>query len=83
MSAKHPGDILKNELRVKGMSQSELARRLGVTRSHVSDIIRGRRGICARLALKLELVLGPSAFYWMKAQAVWDLELARTHGVGV
>lgn len=73
----HPGEILLDELEERGMSQSELATRLGVSAKHVNRIIKGRAGFSASFAVKLETVLGISAKFWLNVQANHDLRLAR------
>lgn len=59
------------------MTQSELALRLGVPFPRVNEIIRGRRGITADTALRLEAVLDTPAEDWMAMQSAWELWRAR------
>jgi addiction module HigA family antidote len=59
------------------MTQSELATRLGVPFPRVNEIVRGRRGITADTALRLEAVLGTPAEGWMALQSTWELWRAR------
>jgi HTH-type transcriptional regulator/antitoxin HigA len=54
-----------------------MARRLGHSPKHVSDLYAGRRRITAPLAIKLERVLGHSAKEWLMLQMEWDLKMAR------
>ena len=55
---KKQGPTIKNALRVRGMSQGELARRLGVTASHISKVIGGTRGFSKRQTLAVSEILG-------------------------
>lgn len=74
----HPGRILLEEhLEPREMTQSELALRLGVPFPRVNEIIRGRRGITADTALRLEAVLHTPAEEWMAMQSAWELWRAR------
>lgn len=74
----HPGRILLEEhLEPREMTQSELALRLGVPFPRVNEIIRGRRGITADTALRLEAVLDTPAEEWMAMQSAWELWRAR------
>jgi len=73
----HPGEDLKDELEARGMSQAELAKLLGMEKSQLNEIIRGKRNMSANIALLLEEVLGISAEFWMNAQKQNELDKAR------
>lgn len=70
----HPGEILAEDLADAGISQSSLARALGVPRSRISEIVRGERDISADTALRLARFFGTSERYWLNLQAHYDLE---------
>jgi addiction module HigA family antidote len=72
----HPGEILADELAEIGVSQSELARALGVPRSRISDIIRGVRPITADTGLRLSRYFGTSDRFWINLQADYDTQVA-------
>lgn len=73
----HPGEILLEEfLQPMGMTQVELAEKLGWTKAKLNELIRGKRGITAKTALDLAEVLGTSAKLWMNFQSTWDLDQA-------
>ena len=73
----HPGEVLlETFLRPSGMTQTALARKLSWTRTRLSELIRGKRGITADAALDLARVLGTSAKLWMNFQATFDLNRA-------
>ena len=73
----HPGEILLEEfLEPMGMTQTELAGKLGWTRARLNELIKGKRGITAESALDLAEVLGTSAKLWMNLQATYDLDQA-------
>ncbi len=73
----HPGEILLEEfLQPMGMTQVELAEKLGWTKARLNELIRGKRGITAESALDLASVLGTSAKLWMNFQSTWDLDQA-------
>lgn len=72
-----PGEILDEEfLKPMGLSQSELARRMGVTRMRISEIIRGKRVITAETAILLSKAFGTSARFWLNLQTSHDLAIA-------
>ena len=69
-----PGDLLADLLECNEMSQSECARRLGVSRRRVIALIKGRR-ISAATARKLSEVFGNGPEIWLLMQAqveAWD-----------
>jgi len=73
----HPGRILRQEfLQPAAISQYRLAKATGLTQTLISGILRGRRGITAATALRLERALGISAQTWLNLQSLYDLEKA-------
>jgi addiction module HigA family antidote len=73
----HPGRILREEfMEPGGISQYRLAKATGLSQVQVGNIIRGRRGISAETALRLERALGMSAQTWMNLQTLYELEKA-------
>ena len=73
----HPGELLAEELEVRGMTQRELALAMGRPPQLVSEIVRGRRGISAETALQLEAALGTAAHIWVGLDADYRLALAQ------
>jgi antitoxin HigA-1 len=70
----HPGEMLLEEfLRPLGMTQVELAKRLGVSYPRVSEIIHAKRSVTPDTALRLERLLGMDAEFWLNLQRDWDL----------
>lgn len=73
-----PGQILKEEFLTEyNLSQSELARVIGISPNRFAEIIHNRRRITADTALRLSLYFGNSAEFWMNLQTNYDLKLAR------
>jgi addiction module HigA family antidote len=73
----HPGRILREEfMEPAGISQYRLAQATGLSQVQVGNIVRGRRGISAETALRLERALGMSAQTWLNLQTLYDLEKA-------
>jgi addiction module HigA family antidote len=74
----HPGEILLEEyLKPMGLSQLELARRMGVPIQRVNTLINGKRGMTAATAILLSRVLKTSSQFWMNLQVAVDLYEAR------
>jgi antitoxin HigA-1 len=70
----HPGEMLLEEfVKPIGVTQVELARRLGVSYPRLNEIIKGRRAVTPDTALRLSRVLGMSADFWLGLQHDWDL----------
>lgn len=71
--AVHPGEVLGEKLEELGMTQSEFADRMDLSRKHVSQIIRGRVRLTVQIAIRAERVLGISAALLVRMQADYDL----------
>ena len=70
----HPGDILKHDVLPElGLTVTEAAQQLGMSRVAFSRVINGRAAISANLALRLADWLMPSAESWLRMQAAYDL----------
>jgi addiction module HigA family antidote len=74
--AVHPGLVLKDELDERDITQTALARHVGVLAKTVNEICRGKRGISAEMALKLSMALGASPTFWLNLQTNWELSQA-------
>lgn len=74
-----PGEILLEEfLEPFGVSQYELAKRIGVDQTRISRIVRGKQAITADTALRLAAFFGTTPQFWLRLQEGYDLALART-----
>ena len=70
----HPGRFLWDDfLKPLGISQSALARHIGVNPRVINEICREKRNISPRMAQLLEAAIEMSAEFWMNAQAAYDL----------
>lgn len=63
-----PGEILLDIIQARGISQKELAEKMGRNSSKISAIVNGKKAITAETALQLELVLGIKSSFWLNAQ---------------
>jgi len=73
----HPGIFLVEEIVERGLLKKDVAKELEILPHHLSEIFAGKRNISARLAIKLENLLGVSAAYWAGLQLDYDLQQAR------
>ncbi len=69
----HPGAVLKDELEERGITQTQLARHIGVLPKTINEICRGKRGISAEMAVQLSRALGASPAFWLNLQKNWEL----------
>lgn len=67
-----PGDILAEELRSRGMSQTDLAHRTSLSIKHVNQIIKRNASLSADVALAFERALGVPAQVWLRTEAAWQ-----------
>ena len=74
----HPGQHIRLEyLEPLGLTVTEAARILGVTRANLSNIVNGRSGISPEMAVRLAKAFGGSAEIWLRLQASYDLAQVR------
>lgn len=73
----HPGLSVRHDcLEPLGLSVTEAARKLGVSRKQLSDIVNGRSGLSAEMAIRLDKAFGGGAATWIRLQAAYDLAQA-------
>jgi addiction module HigA family antidote len=78
----HPGEILMEEfLRPMGLSQTALARAIGVPPRRVNEIVLAKRAITADTDLRLARYFGVSDGFFLQLQTDYDL-LARRRKIG-
>jgi antitoxin HigA-1 len=72
--ATHPGELIKEEIEARGITQKKLASQMGISYTVLNDIVRGRRCINTECALLLEAALGIEAGLWLKLQGEYDMQ---------
>lgn len=70
-----PGDTIQEHIDFIGMSQAELAERMGRPKEKINDIIKGREPITTPTAFQLEKVLGIPASFWLNREKTYRQEL--------
>lgn len=74
----HPGEVLKQlYLELLGLSVTEAAGALGVSRKTLSALINGRYGVSPNMAIRLSKAFGTSPRLWLNMQQNYDLWAAR------
>lgn len=72
--ATHPGEIIRDELKERGMTQKQLSEQTGIKTSVLSETINGKRSVSMNVAIALEKALGIPAEIWMNLQNQYDLD---------
>ena len=73
----HPGEVLREEfLEPMGLSVYAIAKAIGVPRSRINEIARGRQGISAAIALRLGKAFDVDPQWFMNMQTKYDLWVA-------
>ena len=73
----HPGEVLKDELETRGISQRRLADTMGMGYSVLNEILNGRRPLTAKTALMFEAALDVPADSLMYLQTKYNMQTAR------
>ena len=73
----HPGEVLKDEIDARGITQRQLAESVGLTYSVVNEILNGRRSLTAKTALMFEAALDIPADALMYLQMKYNMQTTR------
>jgi antitoxin HigA-1 len=79
----HPGEMIGDSLEELGVSISDAAKGLGVTRQQLHNLIAGRCAITPEMAFRLEQALGGGADAWLRMQANHDLAQIRARAASM
>lgn len=72
----HPGEVLKDELDYRGISQRALARDMGMSYSVLNEVLNGKRALNTELAMMLEAALGVDAAPLLAMQNEYNMMMA-------
>lgn len=73
----HPGEILKEEIESRGISQRKLAANMGISYTVLNEILNARRPLTPSTALLFEAALGVEADTLMRIQTKYNMQIAR------
>jgi addiction module HigA family antidote len=74
----HPGGIVRRQcLEPLGLSVTEAAKGLGITRQALSELVNEKTGISVEMAIRLSKAFGSSPEAWLGMQMAYDLWQAR------
>ena len=74
--ATHPGELIRDELKARGMTQKQLAEQTGIKASVLSETINGKRSVSLNVAVASEKALDIPADIWMNMQTQYELDTA-------
>lgn len=70
----HPGEMLLDSfLKPLGITQAQLAKRMGVSYVRVNELVNGKRGVTPDTALRLSRCFRMSVEFWLNGQLAWDM----------
>ena len=76
----HPGQSVRYDcIEAVGLSVTDAAKVLGVTRQALNNVVTGRAGISPEMAIRLDKAFGGSPEAWLSLQTAYDLAQARKH----
>ena len=76
----HPGGVLRRQwFEPMGISITQAARHLGVSRKALSELVNEHAGISPEMAVRLSIALDTSSALWMNMQCNYDLWQAEQH----
>jgi len=73
----HPGEILKEEIEYRGISQRKLAAQMGVAYSVLNEVLNAKRPVTTEYALLFEAALGIEAGIFIRMQVDYNIQVAR------
>lgn len=75
--AVHPGEILKEYLDDSSMTQIALAKKIGMNKTMLNEILHGKRPITIKTAIKLEKAFSFNAQFWINLQIIYNEAIER------
>lgn len=74
----HPGEMIKDEIEYRGITQKELAAEIGLPASVLNEVLNGKRAVTTEYALLLEAALGIEADLWLRLQSDYNKQIAKS-----
>jgi len=73
----HPGEILKDEIEYRGITQCALAAKIGVSYTQLNEVLNGKRPVNTEIALMFEAALGLEPEALVNMQTRYNMQVAR------
>ena len=74
----HPGEMIKDEIEFRGISQKDFAAEIGMPASVLCAVLNGKRAVTTEYALLFEAALGIDADIWLKLQLDYNKQVAKS-----
>lgn len=74
----HPGEMIKDEIEYRGITQNNLAKQMGISPSLLNEILNGKRAVSTEYALLFEAALGINAEIWIRQQYRYNMQKAKS-----
>ena len=74
----HPGEVLKDEIEYRKISQRQLAAEIGMSHTALNEILNARRPITTTTAYLFEAALGVPADSLLRLQLRYDIQMAKS-----
>lgn len=74
--ATHPGELVRDEMRERGLTQKQLAVLAGLSPTVVSEVVRAKRSVTEEIAASLEKALGIPVVMWLNLQSQYDNDIS-------
>ena len=78
-----PGELIRDNIDELGLSVTEAAKGLGVTRQQLHKVITGRSPVTPEIAVRLEKAIGSTADTWLRMRMNYDLSQIRKHAPSI
>ncbi len=75
----HPGEILKDEIQFRGISQRKLAGKMGISYSQFNEILNAKRALTTEIALLVEAALDIEAAPLLKMQTDYNIQASKSN----
>lgn len=73
----HPGEVIKDEIEYRGLSQKNLAERIGVSYTQLNEVLNGKRPLNTEMAMLIGAALGLDAVPLLSMQTRYDMISAK------
>ncbi len=73
----HPGELIKDELEARDLTQAKLAEKIGVKPSLLNEIIKGKRAVNTEMALLLEAAIDLPADLLLNLQSAYNMQVVK------
>lgn len=74
----HPGELIRDELEARHLSQAKLAGQIGISPSLLNEVINDKRAVNTELALLLEAALGIEAELFLNLQSAYNMQVLKS-----